>query len=97
MKRIDLSNYAPSISEKEDGQSIYNMITQANPRINIVEIDMSSIKAMATFCAKQIFGNLYIELTADVFYKNIKIIGASKNVKLSIQLGIEGALITRTV
>ena len=42
-------------------------------------------------------GNLYIELTADVFYKNIKIIGASKNVKLSIQLGIEGALITRTV
>ena len=32
-----------------------------------------------------------------ITYKNIKIIGASKNVKLSIQLGIEGALITRTV
>ena len=95
MKYIDLSKYAPSISEKEDGRQIYQMIIDANPSVNEVEIDMSSIKAMATFCAKQIFGTLYKELTPSIFYKNIKLRGVSKNVKLSIMLGIEGALTSR--
>lgn len=47
---------------------------------------------MATFCAKQIFGKLYIDLTPSVFYNNIKIIRATEDVKLIIRLGIQNAV-----
>lgn len=92
MKYIDLSNYAPSVNREEIGAAIYNQIMSCSPLEEEVEINMTSIKAMATFCAKQIFGTLYKKLGSTVFFKNIKIIGASENVKLSIQLGIEDAL-----
>lgn len=47
---------------------------------------------MATYCAKQIFGRLYVELGQNIFSKNIIIKNASDNVRLIIQLGIRFAI-----
>ena len=93
MKRnINLEEFAPIISSKEDGKRIYDLIKSENPLENQIIIDMKHIKSMATFCAKQIFGRLYIELTQKVFSKNIIITNASENVKLIIQLGVRFAI-----
>lgn len=91
-KDIKLDEFAPIISSKESGTQIYNLIMDADPLNNEVSIDMSSIKSMATYCARQIFGKLYIELTPEIFNKHIIIKNASENVKLIIQLGIRFAL-----
>lgn len=91
-KNILLDEFAPIISSKESGSIIYNRIKDANPQENEITIDMRNIKSMATYCAKQIFGRLYVELGQSTFSKNIIIKNASDNVKLIIQLGIRFAI-----
>ena len=68
---IDLSSYGPIISDRKTGDSILQMIMNSNPKENKIEINLEGIVSMATYSAKQIFGRLYIDLGADVFYKNI--------------------------
>ena len=89
METVNLKEFGPIISDRETGFKIYNLIKAKNPHSTIVNIDMDGIKSMATFCAKQIFGKLYIDLTPSVFYNNIKIIRATEDVKLIIRLGIQ--------
>ena len=60
MNTIDLKDFGPIISDKETGNRIYDLIKEKNPNSSVVQIDMESIKSMATFCAKQIFGRLYV-------------------------------------
>lgn len=91
-KEINLDSFAPIISSKESGEKIYNLIKEANPLENEITINMENIRSMATFCAKQIFGRLYVELSPNIFGNNIIIKGASENVRLIIQLGIRFAL-----
>lgn len=91
-KNISLDEFAPIISSKESGSIIYNRIKDANPLENEITIEMRYIKSMATYCAKQIFGRLYVELGQNIFSKNIIIKNASDNVKLIIQLGIRFAI-----
>ena len=88
METVNLKEFGPIISDRETGFKIYNLIKAKNPHSTIVNIDMDGIKSMATFCAKQIFGNL----TPSVFYNNIKIIRATEDVKLIIRLGIQNAV-----
>lgn len=92
MKIISLKEFSPIISDKQSGDKIYRMIKNFNPDSAVVGVDMGGIKSMATFCAKQIFGRLYLELTPAVFYSNVKIINASEDVKLIIKLGIQSAV-----
>lgn len=92
MNTIDLKNYSPIISDKNTGEIIYNTIRKNDPSTNKIIVDMSSIKSMATFCAKQIFGRLYIELGSECFFNNIIIKGASDDVKSIIKLGIRFAV-----
>lgn len=92
MKTISLKDFAPIISDKQTGDRIYQMIKDLHPESTIVNVEMNDIKSMATFCAKQIFGKLYLELTPSVFYENIKILNASEDVQLIIKLGIQSAV-----
>lgn len=91
-KTLDLNRYAPIISEKIQGDDMYSLIKSLKPETNKIVIDFSSIKAMTTFCAKQIFGKLYLELTANVFYENIILKNVSEDVKFSISFGIKSAV-----
>lgn len=91
MSYISLKSFSPIISDKIAGGRIYDLIMSKDPINNEVIIDMGDIKSMATFCAQQIFGRLYKELTPKVFYKNIKIKNASDDIILLIKLGISYA------
>lgn len=92
MKNIDLQKYAPIISDEVAGESILKEIKEVLVTDDTVSIDMKSIKSMATFCAKQIFGHLYKELGSEQFFNRVEIKNASDNVKTIIRIGIESIL-----
>lgn len=91
-KTIDLSQYAPIISDKVIGLEIYDKIKELDPAQNKVIVDFMEIKAMTTFCAKQIFGRLYVELTSSVFYNNVILKNVTEDVKFSINYGVKSAV-----
>lgn len=91
-KYIDLQRYAPIISSKEAGEEIYRQIKECGPKEHEIAIDMREIKSMATYCAQQIFGTLYLELGSELFFKHIIIHNASEDVQLIIKLGIRYAV-----
>lgn len=93
MKRtLNLQDYGPILSNKEIGKIIYDRINDLDPKNNEIIIELQGIKSMATFCAKQIFGRLFIELSPEVFHKNIVLKNMSDDVKASISLGIRYAI-----
>lgn len=92
MKNIDLQKYAPIISDNSAGDKILLEIRTELYTGDSVCIDMNDIKSMATFCAKQIFGQLYKELGSEEFFNKIEIKNASDNVKTIIRIGIESIL-----
>lgn len=91
MKVLELKNYGPIISDRKTGDEIYLMIKKAIGE-SPVSVNLKQIKSMATFCAKQIFGKLYVELGAKVFFEKIEIKGASEDLKTIIKIGIQSAL-----
>jgi hypothetical protein len=92
MKTIDLHDYAPIISDNIAGDKILKEIQEVLKTNDIISIDMKDIKSMATFCAKQIFGQLYIELGSEQFFNRVEIINTTENVKTIIRIGIESVL-----
>lgn len=92
MKTIELSKYGPVLSSKSVGEEIFTLIKSNLNQDSQLTIDLSAIKSMATFCAKQIFGRLYIELGSQSFFENIVIRGADNDLKTIIQIGIQHAL-----
>lgn len=92
MKIIDLNKYGPIISSKGIGDEIFESIKTELSRNEVLTIDLNEIKSMATFCAKQIFGRLYVELGSEVFFDKIVLKGADADLKTIIQIGIKNAL-----
>lgn len=92
MRQLDLTEYGPIISSQSIGAEIYLLIKKNLAENGKVEINVTNIKSMATFCAKQIFGRLYIELGSQIFFENIGIKGADDDLKTIIQIGIQHAL-----
>ncbi|WP_299103562.1 DUF4325 domain-containing protein [uncultured Winogradskyella sp.] len=92
MKNISLDDFGPIISTKESGSKILGLITESlktNPKVSV---DLGNIRSMATFCAKQIFGKLYVTLGAEKFFENIEIVNASDDLKSIIKIGIQSAI-----
>lgn len=92
MKTLSLNKYSPIISDKSIGQEIYDSIDNYLKKGESVEIDLGSIKSMATFCAKQIFGKLYLSLGSQTFFERVVIKNASEDVKTIIRIGIQNAI-----
>ncbi|MCU0438170.1 MAG: STAS-like domain-containing protein [Raineya sp.] len=92
MNNLELKEFGTIISSETIGKDIYDLIKKTINNNEEVIIDMTGIKSMATFCAKQIFGKLYIELGAEKFYNLISIKNATDDIKTIIQIGIENAL-----
>ena len=89
---IKFNKYGTIISDKEIGEQILNTIRKSLSVNNKVIINLSGVLSMATFCAKQIFGTLYIELTSEVFFERIEFINVTDDLKLLIKIGIQNAL-----
>ncbi len=92
MKNINLDDFGPIISTKESGGKILKIITENLKADNKVSLDLKKIRSMATFCAKQIFGKLYVTLGAEKFFENIEVVNASDDLKSIIKIGIQSAI-----
>jgi hypothetical protein len=92
MKVIDLKKYGPIIGSRSVGDEIFDKINNTLETEEKVEVDLNNIKSMATFCAKQIFGKLYLNLGSVKFFERIILKNADKDLRTIIQIGIQHAL-----
>ena len=92
MKNINLDKFGPIISTKESGNQIIELIGRGLKSNQKIQIDLKSIRSMATFCAKQIFGKIYIDLGSENFFERIEILNASDDLKSIIKIGIQSAI-----
>jgi hypothetical protein len=90
---IQLLNFGTVINDTQTGASIYDAIKSSlSSNHSPVEIDFSGVVTMATFCAKQIFGKLYVELGQESFFNKLVLKNASPELRFIIRTGIESAL-----
>ncbi len=89
---VDLKKFGPIISDKDNGLKVYELIKSIIVEDGNVEVDLKEILSMATFCAKQIFGKLYIDMGAQSFFENVKLLNVNDDMKLIINMGIHSAL-----
>ena len=92
MIKIDLNSYAPLITKKELGKEIFNLLNGALDHNDIVDVDMGEIVSMTTFCAKQIFGRLYLKLGRDAYKQRVRLHNVSDDVYFIIRIGINNAV-----
>lgn len=92
MNTISLDDYGPVISDREVGNRIYELIKSRVTSGEKVEVDMKAIQSMATYCAKQIFGALYVELGSKVFYENVFLKNANNDIRIIVNIGIQHAI-----
>lgn len=71
MTTLNLTKYGLIISDKSIGNEIYTLIKTNLSRHKIIKLDLASIKSMAIFNIKQIFGRLYLELGSNAFFENL--------------------------
>jgi len=89
---IQLEKFGPIISDKKIGNDISKLIEKSLQSKKSIEIDFKNVISMATFCAKQIFGKLYIEHGAEFFFENIKMSNVNDDLKVIIKMGIQSAI-----
>lgn len=89
---VYLNEFAPVIGDVSIADRILRIIGDSIKKEDIVTVDFTTIRVIATNCAKHIFGKLYIALGSEQFFSRIVISNASENVKVSIMNGIEAAL-----
>ncbi len=92
METISLNKYAPLITRRELGGEIYTLIRRGLDRNDEVEVSMTHIVSMTTFCAKQIFGRLYVELGREEYRRRIHLVNLSDDVNFIIRIGITNAV-----
>lgn len=89
---LNISNYGLVISDENVGKDILLDIESLLNKESSIIVDFLNVKTMATFCAKQIFGFLYLKLTPEKFYDSILFKNVNDDVKLLIKIGIQNAI-----
>ena len=92
MNTIKIENFGTIISTKESGKSILDLILSKLNNENKIKIDFLNVKSMATFCAKQIFGFLYVKLGSEKFFEKLEFNNTSEDLKTIIKIGIQSAI-----
>lgn len=87
-----MNKYAPLITRRELGDEIYSLIKEELNVSDEVEILMTDVVSMTTFCAKQIFGRLYVELGREEYRRRVHLINSSDDVNFIIRIGITNAV-----
>lgn len=90
--KVKINSFGSIISDKVIGAKIYSDISSSLKEKEAVNIDFIGVVSMATFCAKQIFGRLYIEMGADNFFERIKLLNVSEDLQIIIKMGIQNAI-----
>lgn len=90
--KINLLDFGSVINDMATGELLYNTIRQALTDYHQVEVDFTGVITMATFCAKQVFGKLYVELGSQPFFNRLILKNANSDLKFIVRTGIESAL-----
>lgn len=94
--KINLLDFGSVINDKETGEALYSAIKVLLKENNTVEVNFSGVITMATFCAKQTFGRLYVELGPQDFFNRLVLKNANSDLKFIVRTGIESALTDAT-
>ena len=92
---LKLAKYGQIISDDELGKKIADEIRLLLKKNIKVIIDFSGVQSMVTYNAKQIFGELYLELDSENFFKRIQLKNISSNLEYIIRLGIQDSINSR--
>ncbi len=92
---LKLAKYGQIISDDELGKKIADEIRLLLKKNIKVIIDFSGVQSMVTYNAKQIFGELYLELGSEDFFKRIQLKNISSNLEYIIRLGIQDSINSR--
>jgi hypothetical protein len=90
--KIDLTKYGPIISDKSVGKKIHDLLNSSLKENEAIEVDFKDVISMATFCAKQIFGKLYVAIGSEKFFERIKFKNVNDDLKIIIKMGIQSAI-----
>lgn len=92
MNTILVKDFGSIISDKETGNSLLKELKTGLKENSEIIVDLEGVISMATFCSKQVFGSLYLELGPEVFFNKIKFTKATDDVLAIIKIGIQNAL-----
>ena len=73
--------YGNVISDEATGNKILTQIQNILESEGVVNVDFTDVITMATFCARQIFGKLYVDMGRDIFKKKVLLYNANDTVK----------------
>ncbi|MHB9142349.1 MAG: STAS-like domain-containing protein [Paludibacter sp.] len=90
--KVKINSFGPIISEKSIGAKIYDELSLSLKNKEVINVDFVGVVSMATFCAKQIFGRLYIEMGPDRFFERVKLLNVSEDLQIIIKMGIQSAI-----
>lgn len=89
MSRIYLKTYGNVISDEMIGDEILSKVKSVLNDEGVVEVDFSEVITMATFCARQVFGKLYVDLGREAFIKKVLLFNANDTIKAIVSDAIE--------
>jgi hypothetical protein len=89
---LDLGEYGNAIVDIVTGTEIYNRLREMLDANDTIDVNLNRTVTMATYCAKQIFGRLYVELGAENFFRRILLKDSSNELRYIITTGIKNAL-----
>lgn len=88
---VILSQFSNNITTRAISEQIYRTIATALQNSDVT-VDFANISTITTFCAKSIFGRLYVELGEQQFFTQMHIINTNDDQKIIIQEGISDFL-----
>lgn len=89
---IHISNITRSIASARVGEEILIRIRDELGKHDVITVDLIDVITITTYCAKQIFGQLYKDLGVSEALRRMRMINASADVKTAIRLGIDASL-----
>ncbi len=90
---LKLLNYGKIISNDELGKKIIDEIHLLLKESNTIVINFLGVQSITLYNAKQIFGELYLELGSEDFFERIQLKNISSNLEYIIRLGIQNRFI----
>lgn len=88
-KRVSIEKYGPVVNREQAGEEILEIISSALSDVDVLEIEVGTIRFITTFCAKQVFGKLYKELGPEEYYRRLILINPTDGFMSSINLALE--------
>ena len=84
-----MKTYGNVISDENVGNEILTKVKSILLEDGVVEVDFTGVITMATFCARQIFGRLYVDLGRENFIKKVLLYNANDTIKAIVSDAIK--------